>query len=124
MPSSQHDIYISEAIAEASKSAMGYRHGCIIRKRNKIVGRGHNKLICNSRPLHYVQKSVRSTHAEMEAISVTKKNDLKNAILYVARINKSHHACNSKPCKSCARLINTKFKEYNLTVFYTVDNSG
>jgi len=80
----KHSFYIDEAIKEAKKSCMVKKHGCIIIKNNKIIGKGYNEYIKG-------MNNIYSIHAEKKAILNAKKNnDIKNSVLYVVRINNNN----------------------------------
>ena len=81
--------FMNEAIKEAKKGIEnneGGPFGAVIVKNNKIIGRGHNRVILNNDP---------TAHAEIEAIKDASKNinnfDLSGCEMYVT----------AKPCIMC-----------------------
>ena len=120
----KHDKFITEACIEALKSNMQSKHGCIIKYRNKIVGRGHNKMLLKYGDFQSKTKNIRSVHAEIDAMSNTDKKYMKNCIIYVVRIKSACtleqiledelHLCNSAPCKYCSRVIGQRCNSYNI----------
>ena len=126
-----HEEYVRQACIEALKSNMSSKHGCIIRKRDKIIARGHNKLLIKYGQFNSRTKNIRSVHAEIDALSNTDKRYLKNTTLYVVRIKPAcdEHKimtsqlkeilCNSEPCKNCNRIIHKKFNCYKLNILYS-----
>lgn len=121
------------ACIEALKSNMTSKHGCVIRQRNKVIGKGHNKLLLKYGDFNSNVKNIRSVHAEMDALSNSDVNKLQGAIVYVVRIKSSSTeetindidnihliTCNSEPCKNCSRILNKKFNSYNITLYYTM----
>lgn len=81
--------YMTEAVKEAYegiKNHDGGPFGCVIVKDNKIIGRGHNRVIKNQDP---------TCHGEMEAIRDACKNlkshDLSGSILFTS----------AEPCPMC-----------------------
>ena len=129
---SKHNDYIREACIEALKSNMSSKHGCVIRKRNKVIAKGHNKILCAYGAFDSNVKNIRSIHAEMDALSKSDGSELQDSFIYVVRIKPActisniEHAediknitCNSEPCKNCSRMIRKKFNQYNITLYYT-----
>lgn len=109
----KHYYYINEAIKEAKKSCMVKKHGCVIIKNNKIIGKGYNEYIKN-------MNNIYSIHAEKKAILNAKKNyDLNNTILYVVRINNNNELDKSCPCQKCTNFI----LENNISkIYYSLNN--
>lgn len=96
--------YVTTAAAEAKKSSMSQKHGCVVIHKNKIVATGHNYQV---EPF-----SLRSVHAEVNALIKAKKilnrSELKHAKLMVVRIGTDlmgNHLKYSKPCKVCQSFI-------------------
>tara|TARA_B000000477_G_C6075700_1_gene220831 strand:- start:779 stop:1117 length:339 start_codon:yes stop_codon:yes gene_type:complete len=108
----KHSFYIDEAIKEAKKSCMVKKHGCIIIKNNKIIGKGYNEYIKG-------MNNIYSIHAEKKAILNAKKNnDIKNSVLYVVRINNNNELDKSCPCLKCRNFI----LENNISKIYYSSN--
>ncbi|MCA9052239.1 MAG: nucleoside deaminase [Planctomycetaceae bacterium] len=86
---SEHQRFMSEAIAEARKSADagGVPLGCVLVKEGRIIGRGHNRRIQDSDPI---------MHAEIAALrDALRQGDLdacRGATLY----------CTGMSCDMCA----------------------
>ena len=104
----KHDFYVQEAIAEAKKSLMIQKHGCVIVHRTNIISRGHN-----SNDRHTYSKF--SLHAEIAAINNMSKQGIfvDNIVMYVVRIDNNDlqkqndmiQTKNSKPCANCMNCI-------------------
>jgi tRNA(Arg) A34 adenosine deaminase TadA len=105
---SKHDFYVQEAVAEAKKCSMRFKHGCIIVNGTTIISRAHN----SSERSTYNQYSV---HAEVAAIENMNKSRVKvdSTTMYVVRINcrdmdkdnRETRTMNSRPCANCMRFI-------------------
>jgi deoxycytidylate deaminase len=92
------------AAAEAKKSPMSQKHGCVVIHKNKVVTTGYNKQV---EPF-----SLTSIHAEVNALMKAKKilnrSELKQAKLMVVRIGTNsmdNPLKYSKPCKVCQSFI-------------------
>lgn len=85
------------------KSMEPNRHGCIIAKKAKVLGRGWNK--------HKTHPAASQTHsqyihAELAAIITVNQDDLKGADIFVARLMRNNDWVGpSKPCDHCMKLI-------------------
>ena len=93
---------ISAAFKESQKSLCRTKHGAIVTKNGRVLGRGHNSYRSHGGqwgggPLH-------TLHAEAVAIrdAVHRGIDVKGATLYVTRGNTNRM---SKPCTSCQALL-------------------
>lgn len=129
--------YIFNAIIEALKSNCRCKHGCIIVKNNKIVGRGFNKALGEGTGL-------KTHHAERMAILNCDKKNLNGADLYVIRLN-MYNFCKykiinnqnyimifqkiklsniimiSKPCKRCDAMIKKYMNKYKIrNIYYSI----
>lgn len=103
--SNRDRAYLSVALYLARKSTARMKHGALIVKGGAVQGTGYNKSI--NHPMIVSSRHIRthcSRHAEREAIRDAGQN-LKGAVMYVARINKTGQARNSKPCPACAQAI-------------------
>ncbi|MDR2967014.1 MAG: nucleoside deaminase [Methanobacteriaceae archaeon] len=85
------DYFMNEAIEEAKKSLLkgGIPIGAVLVKNNKIIGRGHNKLIQNNSAI---------LHGEMDAIENAgrlKGKDYEKATLYTTL----------SPCPMCSGAV-------------------
>ena len=74
-------------------------------KGGRVVGTGYNK---NRNNPHFVSpehiKTDCSVHAEKSAIKDA-GYDVKNAVIYIARVNRHGEDRDSKPCSRCLKLI-------------------
>ena len=107
MISNRDRSYLNVARYFAKKSKSRNTHGAIVVKSGRVVGIGWNKDRNNPNivsPEHI--KSDCSYHAEEVAIREAGELNLKNAIIYVARVNRHGHDRDSKPCSKCSSLIN------------------
>ena len=117
MDISKQDMkFITEAIQESEKSDVRMRHGCILVKNGKIIGRGHNYKSGS------VDEDIFTRHAEIDAIHnaniANKKHKIsfKNVVLYVIRYKSKF--LNSEPCYHCL----LKIKELQIKrVIYSFD---
>jgi deoxycytidylate deaminase len=118
---SKKDIsYINVARYIATKSVANKRHGAVIVKGGRVVGTGYNK---NRNSTRIVSPELIKTHCSWHAEELAIKDagdNIKNSIIYIARINKKGQDRNSKPCSKCMLLIKTnKIKK----IVYTLENS-
>jgi deoxycytidylate deaminase len=113
------------AMIEAQKGSMYYRHGAIIVKDEKIIGKGHNYTTFRR---HHNYGSEYSVHAEIDALnSVANRRDLKGATMYVIRLMRTVETNdvfgNSLPCRQCFIKINKFMRKYGLAkVYYSHGN--
>lgn len=106
MLSNREQAFLSVARYMASKSESRQKHGAVIVKGGSVIGTGYNKYRNNPfrvSPEHI--KSHCSVHAEIDAMRDARWNNLKGAVLYVARINNHGEDRNSKPCTRCQVVI-------------------
>lgn len=116
----RHEKWIKTTLKLAKKSRVyRYKHAAILVKGGKIIGYGINN---NKRKgkTKYDFYECRAFHAELDILSKFKPEEIKNAILYVAGINKNNKVVLSKPCKHCQQLISM----YNLKAVYYCDENG
>jgi deoxycytidylate deaminase len=105
MLSKKDRAYLSVARYFATKSTARNMHGCVIVKGGRVLGTGWNKN--RNSPAIVSPEHIKtncSYHAEEVAIREAEKSNIKNAIIYVARV-KNGDDRNSKPCDRCAILI-------------------
>jgi deoxycytidylate deaminase len=105
MLSKRDSAYLSVARYFATKSIARNTHGAVVVKGGRVVGTGYNKNRNHPKfvsPEHI--KSDCSVHAEASAIRDA-GNDVRNAVIYVARVSKSGEDRESKPCPRCLALI-------------------
>jgi deoxycytidylate deaminase len=98
--------YLSVARYLATKSTARNTHGAVVVKGGRVLGTGFNKDRNHPRivsPEHI--KTDCSTHAEEVAIRDAGEDNIKGAIIYVARVNRHGSDRDSKPCPRCSILI-------------------
>lgn len=103
--SKKDQAYLSVARYLARKSTERMKHGAVVVKGGRVLGTGYNK--GRNHPFIVSSEHIKehcSRHAEVEAIRDA-KNNLKGAVIYVARVNRNGHDRNSKPCKRCQEII-------------------
>lgn len=99
--------YLSVARYFATKSTARKTHGCVVVKGGRVLGTGWNKNRNSPSivsPEHI--KTDCSFHAEEVAIRDAGEDNIRGAVIYVARVNKYGNDRNSKPCPRCSFLIN------------------
>jgi deoxycytidylate deaminase len=105
MLSKRESAYLSVARYLATKSSAKNTHGAVVVKGGRVVGTGYNK---NKNNPHFVSpehiKTNCSVHAERSAIKDA-GYDVKNAVIYIARVNRHGEDRDSKPCSRCLKLI-------------------
>ena len=105
MLSNKDKAYISVARYFATKSKARNTHGAVVVKGGRVLGTGWNRdrnspnIINPDRIKHDC-----SYHAEEIAIRESGQN-LKGAVIYVARVNRQGKDRDSKPCVKCSGLI-------------------
>jgi deoxycytidylate deaminase len=98
--------YLSVARYLAAKSTARNTHGAVVVKGGRVLGTGFNKDRNHPKvvsPEHI--KTDCSTHAEEVAIRDAGEDNIKGAIIYVARVNRHGSDRDSKPCLRCSKLI-------------------
>ncbi len=90
------------AIQLAEHSTYKHRHGAILIKHGRVIGKGINSIRHHKYAKFYQYKC--SCHAETAAI-LNCRGDWNRSILFVARINSSGVGRNSMPCSSCRALL-------------------
>ena len=104
--SNRDKAYLSVARYLAAKSNARNTHGAVVVKGGRVLGTGWNKNRNNPTivsPEHI--KTDCSYHAEEVAIREAGEDNVRGAIIYVARINKNGEDRDSKPCPRCNLLI-------------------
>lgn len=116
MLSKKDQAFLSVARYLATKSTARNTHGAVIVKGGRVVGTGFNRNRNHPNivsPEHI--KTDCSIHAEESAIRDA-GYDVRNAVIYVARVNKHGEDRNSRPCSRCNEMI----KEYGIKrIIYT-----
>lgn len=106
MLSNKDEAYLSVARYFASKSKARKTHGAVVVKGGRVLGIGWNKN--RNHPMIVSPEHIKtdcSYHAEEVAIKEAGEENVKGAIIYVARVNKSGNDRDSKPCDRCTKLI-------------------
>lgn len=105
MLSKKDKAYLSVARYFATKSKSRNTHGAVVVKGGRVLGTGWNR---DRNPPNIVDpdriKQDCSYHAEEVAIREA-GNNIKGAVIYVARINKQGKDRDSQPCVKCYSLI-------------------
>jgi deoxycytidylate deaminase len=105
MLSKRDSAYLSVARYLATKSSARNTHGAIVVKGGRVVGTGYNRN--RNHPLNVSPEHIKtdcSIHAERSAIKDA-GYDVKNAVIYIARVNRHGEDRDSKPCSRCLELI-------------------
>lgn len=105
MLSKKDKAYLSVARYFATKSKARNTHGAVVVKGGRVLGAGWNK--DRNHPLIVSPEHIKtdcSYHAEEVAIKDA-GNNLKGAVIYVARVNKQGKDRDSYPCEKCSALI-------------------
>lgn len=106
MLSKRDRSYLSVARYCATKSTARNTHGAVIVKGGRVLGTGWNKN--RNHPAVVSPEHIKtecSYHAEEVAIREAGEDNVRGAIIYVARVNKNGEDRDSKPCPKCAALI-------------------
>jgi deoxycytidylate deaminase len=105
MLSKRDRAYLSVARYAAIRSEQKNRHGAVVVKGGRVLGIGHNKH--RNHPAVIQEKDIKTScsyHAEEVAIREAGEN-IKGAVIYVARVNRQGQDRDSKPCPLCSDLI-------------------
>ena len=109
---------ISLAAKAASLSRSKFQVGCTIYKgaRQLSVGRNQMKKTHRGAMRHY---DFPYPHAEFNALKSIHPDNIKNCVVYVARLDKTGSYAMAKPCKCCQQML----REAGIkTVYYTTSN--
>lgn len=119
MLSNKDKAYLSIARYIATKSVANKRHGAVVVKGGRVVGTGYNK---NRNSTRIVSPELIKTHCSWHAEELAIKDagdNIKNSVMYIARVNKRGEDRNSKPCPKCMSLIKeNKIKK----IIYTLED--
>lgn len=105
MLSKKDKAFLSVARYFATKSNARNTHGAVVVKGGRVIGTGYNRN--RNHPMIVSPEHIKtncSIHAEESAIRDA-GYDVKNAVIYVARVNKHGEDRDSKPCQRCSALI-------------------
>ena len=106
MLSKKDKAFLSVARYFATKSTARNTHGAVVVKGGRVVGTGYNRN--RNHPMIVSPEHIKtncSIHAEESAIRDA-GYDVKNAVIYVARVSKNGEDRDSRPCPRCLDLIN------------------
>jgi deoxycytidylate deaminase len=106
MLSKKDRSYLSVARYLATKSKSRNTHGALVVKGGRVLGSGFNKDRNHPKivsPEHI--KTDCSFHAEQVAIKEAGEDNVRGAVIYVARVNRQGKDRDSKPCSRCSALI-------------------
>ena len=108
------DEIIERATIQAKRSVNVFKHGACVVYKNKIVGEGCNESVyCIG--VNWQSRMLKcSLHAEVSAIRNTPRVYLKDASLYVVRVNENGILKNSFPCENCISIV----KKYKIRLVY------
>lgn len=116
MLSKKDEAFLSVARYLATKSTARNTHGAVVVKGGRVVGTGYNRN--RNHPSIVSPEHIKtdcSIHAEESAIRDA-GYDVRNAVIYVARVNKHGEDRNSRPCPRCQEMI----EEYGIKkIVYT-----
>lgn len=85
----------------ATTSTCSQKHGAIIVKGGSVIAVGVNRMRNDPKTV----ESNFSTHAEIAALRSCSDVDLKNATVYIARVNRAGKPMLSAPCEDCASAL-------------------
>lgn len=106
MLSKKDRSYLSVARYMATKSKSRNTHGALVVKGGRVLGSGFNK--DRNHPTIVSPEHIKtecSFHAEEVAIKEAGENNVRGAVIYVARVNRQGQDRDSKPCSRCSNLI-------------------
>ena len=89
--------------AEAKKSDILYRHGCVAVSSGKVIARGYNKYRSYSKD-GLIRENT-TCHAKLMFYENVKKNIKNKLTIYVVRLSDSNSLSNSVPCAQCAEIM-------------------
>jgi deoxycytidylate deaminase len=100
---SRHESRIKQAVKVASSSKYRWKHGAVVVRGGRVVGFAPNKF----RNTPEVDADNVTDHAEAAVIRELLKNysDLRNGVIYIARISNAGETRMSRPCPNCMKLI-------------------
>lgn len=103
----------------AATSECNQKHGAIIIRGGRVLATAINRTRNN--PNNVADpKTQAAYHAEVAALMACPDVDLKNATIYVARVNNSGEQMMSKPCVNCQAALKARGVK---KIFYTIDKS-
>lgn len=78
-----------------------HRLGCVIVKKNQIIGLGFNQIKTHPKSIH----KYNMLHAEISALIGIGRADLKGCVAYVYRENRYNKPSNARPCEACMQAL-------------------
>lgn len=105
-------------MAEKKSQFHGSKHAAILIKGGKMISLGINKSKAGvfADPVY----GPKEWHSEADCLLSVRKEETKNAILYVAGVTKTNRLLNSKPCNCCQAFI----KKFELKAVYFCNEKG
>ena len=111
--------YVSLAAAEAEKSHLRSKLGCIAVVSGKVIAKGCNHYRTFSKD-KLIEKTC-SCHAEIDVLrKCLKQNKMKKIALYVARVTQSGAIVCSAPCSECFEKMN----QFQIKTITYINNDG
>ncbi len=111
--------YMDAAIAEAQKSELAYRLGCVAVASGKVVAKGYNNYRTYSKD--GLIDGVCSCHAEIDVLrKCLKQNITKKITLYITRLSNRNELLCSAPCIDCF----LKMRDFNIRSIAYVNHDG
>ena len=107
---------LNKALESAKKSNFYiYKVGAVIFKGKKIISCGYNDIRSFSKINNKYKKHFTSCHAEQFALmNIPNKKNIKNASIFIIRLNISGKTSLAKPCEYCLKTI----KSFNIKKIY------
>lgn len=102
--SNKDRTWLAQATELAFTSQANKRHGCVIVKGGRCLGKGINKYVNKPYFVSSFHMDRCSVHAEEAAIR-NSGGRLKGATIYVARINNKGEERYSAPCTKCQKVL-------------------
>lgn len=91
-----------------------YKLGCVLVKKNRIVGSGYNQIKTHTKSIH----KFNMLHAEISALIGIDAEKLKNSYAFVYRERKDGKPAMAKPCEACELALRQAGVK---RVYYTID---
>lgn len=102
----------------STKYNLTHNHVAILEHRGKILATATNKVGSRSAGSGYSDNTIHAEKSVVKQIGDISK--LRGATLYVVRLNRALHVCNSKPCSECELFLKKCMTQYGLRrVFYS-----
>ena len=95
---------IETACSQACKSPLGYRHGSVIFKGNKILGAGYNWPVAPPGG----EKRQFSIHSERDALKGLRSDQVRGSDIFSVRVTRGGSYALAAPCKGCQKLLKRK----------------